>query len=396
MNLLVITNLYPPQELGGYGRSIADFVWGLQDRGHNIQVLSSDAPHLGASSSLGPSGEPVERKLQLKGSYQGGVRPLQDPQQRQAIDQANATLIRTWLKRKNWDGILVGNLDLLGPELLPALLEASCTIQHHVGFVHAPFPASAWPQSNRYQMVAASRAVRSALLNAGLPTSKSSVIYPGVRSEMFGIENVGMPTPMTPDGSRQRPLKVCFAGLLMNSKGAHTLIEALIQLKQRGLNVQASLAGDSFQRGYREQLEKLLKQNNLDGVVQFVGQLKRKALARFYALHHVGVFPSIHPEAFGIVAAEMMASGLVVVSSGVGGAGELIDDGRTGLLFQPGDTQGLARCLLRLTSDASLLDSLRKAGQHEARRRFSVIASAEELEQGFKQVPPAGQEVVVF
>ena len=43
--------------------------------------------------------------------------------------------------------------------------------------------------------------------------------------------------------------------------------------------------------------------------------------------------PSINPEAFRIVAAGMMASGLVVVSSGVGGAGELIDDGRTGLKF---------------------------------------------------------------
>ena len=59
MKLLVVTNLYPPQELGGYGRSIADFVWGLQERGHSIQVLSSDAPHLGASSDLGPSGEAV-------------------------------------------------------------------------------------------------------------------------------------------------------------------------------------------------------------------------------------------------------------------------------------------------------------------------------------------------
>ena len=82
--------------------------------------------------------------------------------------------------------------------------------------------------------------------------------------------------------------------------------------------------------------------------MQFVGQLKRQALARFYALHHVGVFPSIHPEAFGIVAGEMMASGLAVVSSGVGGAGELIDDGRTGLRFKAGDSQDLARCLMRL------------------------------------------------
>ena len=63
---------------------------------------------------------------------------LQDPQQRQAIDQANTTLIRSWLKSQHWDGILLGNLDLLGPELLPPLLEAPCIVQHHVGFVHAP------------------------------------------------------------------------------------------------------------------------------------------------------------------------------------------------------------------------------------------------------------------
>ena len=366
------------------------------NRGHSIQVLSTDEPHLGASSSLGPSGEAVDRRLQLKGSYKGGVRPLQDPQQRQAIDQANAALIRDWLTGKNWDGILLGNLDLLGPELLPALLEAPCIVQHHVGFVHAPFPPSAWPQSDRYRLVAASGAVRSALVNSGLPTSTASVVYPGVRSELFGIEQVGMPIPLAPDGSRHRPLKVCFAGLLMGSKGAHTLIEALIQLQQQGLSVQASLAGDSFQSGYREQLEEWLKQHNLDGAVQFVGQLGRQALARFYALHHVGVFPSIHPEAFGIVAAEMMASGLVVVSSGVGGAGELIEDGRTGLLFNAGDSENLARCLMRLISDSTLLMKLRQAGQMQARQQFSVMASAEALEAGFKLTNAKHHEKVVF
>ena len=162
------------------------------------------------------------------------------------------------------------------------------------------------------------------------------------------------------------------------------LIEALIQLQQHGLNVQASLAGDSFQNGYREQLEQLLKQHNLDGVVHFVGQLGREALARFYALHHIGVFPSIHPEAFGIVAGEMMASGLAVVSSGVGGAAELIDNGRhSGLIFRAGDSQALARCLMRLVKDASLLDRLSRAGQKEARQRFSVMTAAESLEAGF-------------
>ena len=182
----------------------------------------------------------------------------------------------------------------------------------------------------------------------------------------------------------------------MGSKGAHTLIEALIQLHQQGVSVQASLAGDSFQSGYREQLEQWLKQHNLDGTVQFVGQLGRQALARFYALHHVGVFPSIHPEAFGIVGAEMMASGLVVVSSGVGGAGELIDDGRTGLRFQAGSSQDLARCLLQLAQDPNLLDGLREAGQREAQERFSVMTSAKELEAGFKLGTAQTSEIPVF
>ena len=396
MNLLVVTNLYPPQELGGYGRSIADFVWGMQERGHNIQVLTSDAPHLGANSGHGPSGETVDRRLQLKGSYEGGVRALQDPLKRQEIDMANTALISSWIKSQQWDGILLGNLDLLGPELLPPLLKASCIVQHHVGFVHAPFPPSAWPSSDRYRLVAASGAVRSALVEAGLPASTASVVYPGVRDELFGIDRVCMPTPLDPDGSRQRPLKVCFAGLLMGSKGAHTLVEALIQLKNKGLSVQASLAGDSFQMGYREHLEQSLKQHNLDGAVQFVGQLKRQALARFYALHHVGVFPSIHPEAFGIVAAEMMASGLAVVSSGVGGAGELIEDGRTGLRFMPGNSQDLARCLMRLASDVALLHDLRQAGQHEARQRFSVQASVSGLEAGFRRNTSAYRQATVF
>ena len=110
-------------------------------------------------------------------------------------------------------------------------------MQHHVGFVHAPFPPSAWPSNDRYRLVAASQAVRSALVEApGFPASTASVVYPGVRSELFGVDRVGMPTPLDPDGSRQRPLKVCFAGLLMGSKGAHTLIEALIQLQQQGAN----------------------------------------------------------------------------------------------------------------------------------------------------------------
>ena len=151
MNILVLTNIYPPQELGGYGRSIADFAWGLRQRGHKIQVISSDIPELGKSDKLGPCDEPVDRRLRLKGTYIGGVKHIEDPTIRRSIDEQNIKIIRQWINKKVWDGILLGNLDLIGPEIPSALLEADCIIQHHVGFVNPPFPAHYWPKSSKYR-----------------------------------------------------------------------------------------------------------------------------------------------------------------------------------------------------------------------------------------------------
>jgi glycosyltransferase involved in cell wall biosynthesis len=388
MRLLVVTNLYPPQELGGYGRSIADFVWGLQQRGHQLQVISSDAPHLGPSANTGPSGEAVDRRLQLKGTYQGGVQPLQDAGQRQAVDRANSSLLEHWLQSAPWDGILLGNLDLLGPELLAPLLKAGIPVQHHVGFVSPPYHPAQAPREPHYQLVAASEAVRAGLLGAGLPVAQAPVVYPGARTELFEL---AMPGPLPADGNRNRPLKLCFAGLLMASKGAHTVVEALIQLQRRGFWVQLSLAGAPFQAQYREQIEALLQQHGLEQQVQWVGQLHRPQLARFLALHHVGVFPSIHPEAFGIVGAEMQASGLVLVTSGVGGAAELVEDGQTGLRFQPGDASSLAACLERLIRNPAWAEKLALAGRERVRQRFSVQQAAAQLEQGFRNPNSSAQ-----
>ena len=49
MQLLLVTNLYI--RLGGYGRSMADFAWGLMQRGHHVRVLCADVPHLGSSGN---------------------------------------------------------------------------------------------------------------------------------------------------------------------------------------------------------------------------------------------------------------------------------------------------------------------------------------------------------
>lgn len=379
MQLLLITNLYPPQELGGYGRCMADFAWGLMQRGHRVQVLCNNADYLGPDGS-GPSGEAVDRCLQLRGSFRNGVQMLQDHQAIAGVNQHNERALNFWLQQRPWDGVLLGNLDLLGIEILAPLLRSGLPLLHHIGFTTPPFKPQQWPGAPTYHLVAASHAVRTSLVREGLPVSTAPVVYPGARVDLFGPPQVARPLPALPDGRPSRPLRVCFAGLQMVSKGPHTLLEAMVLLRHQGIAINVMLAGGSFQTDYAEQLRRYCTTHQLHDQVQFVPQLSRAQLARFFRLQHVCVFPSLHPEAFGIVAAEAMASGLALVSSAVGGAAEVFDDGSSGLAYPAGDAAALADRLSRLARDPSLLQRLQRAGNARVREHLSVTRSAEQLE----------------
>ena len=139
-------------------------------------------------------------------------------------------------------------------------------------------------------------------------------------------------------------------------------------------------AGGAFQKEYANQLRSFSKDHHLNSEIVFLPQLSRQQLARFFQLQHVCVFPSLHPEAFGIVAAEAMASGLALVSTGVGGASEIFEDEISGLSYPAGDSIALAKQLERLATNPTLLRRLQEAGEKRVRAQFSVTASAQQLE----------------
>ena len=70
------------------------------------------------------------------------------------------------------------------------------------------------------------------------------------------------------------------------------------------------------------------------------------------------VFPSDKPDAFGLSLLEAMAAGLPVVASDCGGPGELIKDGKNGLLVPPGNESSICSALLKLAADPALRTSL--------------------------------------
>ena len=120
MRILVITNLYPPQELGGYGRCISDFVWGLLLNGHKISVLTTNASYLAPSSDIGPNNEPVNRSLLLKGSFKSGIYIETNQSIISSIDRHNNNILNQ-ICSLGWDGCLLGNIDLLGISIVDVL-----------------------------------------------------------------------------------------------------------------------------------------------------------------------------------------------------------------------------------------------------------------------------------
>lgn len=380
MLILVITNLYPPQELGGYGRSIADFTWGLMKRGHYIKVITSNASYLGEGSD-GPSGESVIRKLRLKGSYENGVSVITQNEQCKKIDQANKTIVARACQDENWDAILLGNLDLLGIEFLNILVDTNIPIFHHIGFVTPPYSSQQLPHQKNYRTIMASAAVKNNMISHEIGANNAGIIYPGARVDLFGLEATKRSLPPDPDGTKKCPLKVCFAGLLMSSKGPHTILEAVAIAKQRGVFIQAMIAGAGFDQNYIRQLKLYAKHHDIEEDILYAGNLTRDMLARFFRLNHACIFSSIYPEAFGIVAAEAMASGLALISSAVGGAAELFKNGETGIQFQAGNADDLSKKLQLLAKNPHLLKMIQRNGKQYAMKTFDMMTIAKQLEE---------------
>jgi len=69
---------------------------------------------------------------------------------------------------------------------------------------------------------------------------------------------------------------------------------------------------------------------------------------------------------------EAMAAGAPVVASRISGIPELIEDGESGMLVDPGDSSALAKSILRISQDSVLACSLAKEGARRVRSRFSL------------------------
>jgi glycosyltransferase involved in cell wall biosynthesis len=142
-----------------------------------------------------------------------------------------------------------------------------------------------------------------------------------------------------------------YVGRLSSEKQIHTLRDIL----QRVPNTRLALVGDG---PYREHLEHIFA----DTPTKFMGYMTGEPLSQAYASADIFTFPSAL-ESFGLVLIEAMAAGLPVVTSLVGGAKDIVNEGINGYTFPVGDVDGMIEGVRQIISEPGKRDEMGRAAR---------------------------------
>jgi glycosyltransferase involved in cell wall biosynthesis len=182
-------------------------------------------------------------------------------------------------------------------------------------------------------------------------------VYHGIDVDLFSTRNTGaLPSP---------PYRILTVCRLTAKKGLPTVFKALGILRDRGLRFHHTLIGDG---DARESLKNLLRDLGLEPLSRWMGTQPHDEVIRQYRqadLFVLGCEIAANGDRDGIpnVCVESMAMGVPVVATRVSAIPELIENGKTGLLVDPGDPGALADAMIKALTDADLRQEMIAAGR---------------------------------
>jgi glycosyltransferase involved in cell wall biosynthesis len=176
------------------------------------------------------------------------------------------------------------------------------------------------------------------------------------------------------------PFRFVFAGLIHPSKKQEEAIEALALVRARGRNARLVIAGGGRDGRLRELIARLALNDHVEltGFVPDVMALLERAHCLLMCSRN---------EAFGRVTVEAMASGLPVIGHASGGTPELIEDGRSGLLY-PGGAEALAERMLQVIDDPGKARAMGDHAMRLAPGRFNIERMTDEVMAVYREVIP--------
>lgn len=391
MRLCFLTSSYPRFAGDGAGSFVASLAAEAVRQGHSVEVVAPYDPAIAPRSE--PDGLVVHRfryapsgGLCLAGharSLQADIRlrwvvPLLMPGFCLAMLSAVTRLHREapfdllhahWVVPAGFVGALVARH--LGVPLVISLHGSDVyVIERHPLYARAARHAF----GRAGHVIACSGDLRDRARRRGLSPSASSVIPYGVDAERYARgDGEAMRRRL---GLGSDALVIGALGRLVHKKGFRYLLEALPPLLGAMPEARCVIGGDG---DLREELESSAASLDVSDRVLFTGHVDWQETPDFYRMCDVVAVPSVVDDLGNVdglpnVVLEAMASGRCVVASRVGGIPSVLEDGRTGILVEPGDPAALGAALGRVVRDVDLRARLGESARAHVAERLQWSA----------------------
>ncbi len=198
---------------------------------------------------------------------------------------------------------------------------------------------------------------------------------------------MGADAPATIDEAQKQKLRAQYGlddafvmgivGRIEEDKGQYLVIDAVKKLLKKGFtDVQALIVGHAMSEQYLQGLKNEIEKEGLKDRIIFTG-FTTEAQQLMQLLDCLVL--ATKKETFGLVLIEAMAAGVAVIGTNNAGPLEIIDDEKTGLLFEQGSSDDLARKIELLVQDKSLKHNLANKGQLKAKEMFDSEKQFEKL-----------------
>ena len=193
------------------------------------------------------------------------------------------------------------------------------------------------------------------------------------------VDIAALPRPLR-DHARA-PVELVSVGRMSPEKGQLGLIDALARMVDKGLDVRLTLVGDG---PLRQSIEAAVVHRGLRDRVEMKGALAESETLMEIARGDVFVLPSLM-EGLPVVLMEAMALGKPVVAPHIAGIPELVEQGKTGLLFRPGDWVDLAEKTSQLADNAVAAAELGERGRLRVIDEFEINDAVKPLMDLFQE-----------
>jgi colanic acid/amylovoran biosynthesis glycosyltransferase len=230
-----------------------------------------------------------------------------------------------------------------------------------------------WEQTSVFLCV--SEFIRQKALEKGFPAKKLRVQYTGIDLSLFNLQHC-----------ERDPNLIVFTGRLVEKKGCHHLLDALVSVREQHPEVRLVVIG----AGPME-LALRHKAGTQNLSCEFLGAQPAEVVKQYLAKARIFCVPSVtaqngDSEGLGMVFAEAQAMGTPVASFLHGGIPEIVQDGRNGLLAPEGNVTALAANLVRLLRDDVLWRGLSENGLESIRESFDIQKQTARLERIYTDV----------